>query len=245
MQLTRSMTEFFRTVALATALLVGAFPQALFSQAAPQQPAAAPEAPPATPAPQQTPQQAPRSSSAPSRDTGATGQVISSAEGDYVLMPGDLVELSIFREPDLTSRSMIARDGTVQLPLLRETPLGGMTVRDARDMLAKLYGKKYLVNPQVYLNVVQFAQRKFTIIGQVARPGSYDLQGGQTLDLLEAVGMAGGFTRIADRSHLLIRRKSDAGTEIIKANAKRMAEGKVETIFVKPGDVISIGESWY
>jgi len=162
-----------------------------------------------------------------------------------MLVPGDLVELSIFREPDLTSRSMIARDGTVQLPLLRETKLGGMTVREARDMLAKLYGKKYLVNPQVYLNVVQFAQRKFTIIGQVARPGSYELQGGQTLDLLEAVGMAGGFTRIADRGHLLIRRKSDSGSEIIKANAKRMAEGKIETILVKPGDVISIGESWY
>ena len=141
---------------------------------------------------------------------------------------------------------MIARDGTVQLPLLREVKLAGMTVREARDMLAKLYGQKYLVNPQVYLNVVQFAQRKFTIMGQIAKPGSYDLQGGQTLDLLEAIGMAGGFTRIADRGRVLIRRKtSDGNSEIIKANAKRMAEGKIEIIDIKPGDVITIGESWY
>jgi polysaccharide export outer membrane protein len=83
-------------------------------------------------------------------------------------------------------------------------------------------------------------------MGQIAKPGSYDLQGGQTIDLLEAIGMAGGFTRIADRGRVLIRRKtSDSGSEIIKANAKRMAEGKIEIIDIKPGDVITIGESWY
>jgi len=163
-----------------------------------------------------------------------------------VLSPGDIVELSIFHEPDLASHSSIARDGTVQLPLLREVKLAGMTVRDARDMLAKLYGQKYLVNPQVYLNVVQFAQRKFTIMGQVGKPGSYDLQGGQTIDLLEAIGMAGGFTRIADRGRVLIRRKtSNGGSEILKANVKRMTEGKLEVLQVKPGDVITVGESWY
>ena len=179
-------------------------------------------------------------------DDGFSRQVITSAESDYVLSPGDVVELSIFHEPDLASHSSIARDGTVQLPLLREVKLAGMTVRDARDMLAKLYGQKYLVNPQVYLNVVQFAQRKFTIMGQIAKPGSYDLQGGQTIDLLEAIGMAGGFTRIADRGRVLIRRKTpNGGSEILKANVKRMTEGKVEVLQVKPGDVITVGESWY
>ena len=171
--------------------------------------------------------------------------MLNSAEGDYILTAGDTIELNIFREPDLTSRSMIARDGTVQLPLIQEVKLAGLTVREAREMLRKHYGSKYLINPQVYLNVVQFAQRKFTIIGQVSRPGSYELQGGQILDLLEAIGMAGGFTRIADRGHILIRRKYGGESQIIKANAKKMAEGKIETILILPGDVISIGESWY
>lgn len=228
-----AMNLIFRFFALAITLLLGG--SFLFAQISPQEPT--------KPADEHTP------SSSPERmpsDEGYSRKVINSAEGDYVLSSGDMVEISIFREPDLTARSMIARDGTVQLPLLREVKLSGMTVRDARDMLAKLYGQKYLVNPQVYLNVVQFAERKFTIMGQIAKPGSYDLQGGQTLDLLEAIGMAGGFTRIADRGHILIRRKSTAGkSEIIKANAKRMAEGKDAVIDVKPGDVITIGESWY
>jgi len=183
--------------------------------------------------------------SQPVDQTPSNAPMLNSAQGDYILAPGDTIELTIFREPDLRSHSIIARDGTVQLPLIQEVEISGQTVREAREILRKLYGSKYLVNPQVYLNVTQFAQRKFTIIGQVARPGRYELQGGQTLNLLEAVGEAGGFTRIADRGHVLIRRKSGNETEVIKANAKKMAEGKIETILIQPGDVISIGESWY
>jgi protein involved in polysaccharide export with SLBB domain len=225
--------------ALVVALLFGAMP-CVSAQAPAQQPTARSDDSPAPSAPTRS-----RGGAAVS-DDGFSRQVISSAESDYVLSPGDIVELSIFHEPDLASHSSIARDGTVQLPLLREVKLAGMTVRDARDMLAKLYGQKYLVNPQVYLNVVQFAQRKFTIMGQVGKPGSYDLQGGQTIDLLEAIGMAGGFTRIADRGRVLIRRKtSNGGSEILKANVKRMTEGKLEVLQVKPGDVITVGESWY
>ena len=225
--------------ALVVALLFGAMPY-VSAQTHAQEPTARSDDSPAPAAPTRS-----RGGTAVS-DDGFSHQVISSAESDYVLSPGDIVELSIFHEPDLASHSSIARDGTVQLPLLREVKLAGMTVRDARDMLAKLYGQKYLVNPQVYLNVVQFAQRKFTIMGQVGKPGSYDLQGGQTIDLLEAIGMAGGFTRIADRGRVLIRRKTaNGGSEILKANVKRMTEGKVEVMQVKPGDVITVGESWY
>ncbi len=172
-------------------------------------------------------------------------QVLTSAEGDYVLSPGDTIEMTVFREPELNSRSAIARDGSVQLPLIREIKLAGLNVRDARALLTKVYSEKYLVNPQIFLNVTQFAQRKFTIMGQVAKPGSYQLEGGQSLSLLEAIGMAGGFTRIADRGRVLVRRGSAADNQVYKLNAKRMAEGKLEMFEILPGDIITIGESWF
>jgi len=215
-----------------------------------------------------------------------TGKVLSSAESDYVLVPGDTIEMTIFREPDLTSQSSIARDGTVQLPLIKEVKLAGLTVRDARDLLRKLYDEKYLVNPQVYLNIVRFSQRKFTILGQVLKPGAYQLEGNESLDLLEAIGMAGGFTTIADHRHIVIKRKNvDNGPDsavtqpdpekatpwsnripilgwfhargashktssqqrfqVITANATRMADGQEAPIMILPGDVITVGESWY
>lgn len=195
--------------------------------------------------PEEAPVQgAPSAESAPAVSNPGS-QVLTSAEGDYVLSPGDTIEMTVFREPELTSRSAIARDGSVQLPLIREVKLAGLSVRDARALLTKVYSEKYLVNPQIFLSVSQFAQRKFTIMGQVARPGSYQLEGGQSLSLLEAIGMAGGFTRIADRGRVLVRRGSTTDKQVHKLNAKRMAEGKIEMFEILPGDIITIGESWF
>ena len=173
------------------------------------------------------------------------GGALASGESDYVLVVGDVVELNVFREPDLTTQATIARDGTVQLPLIREVKLAGLTIRDAREQLRGLYDSKFLVDPQVFLNVVKYAERKFTIMGQVARPGSYELQGGERIDLLEAVGLAGGFTRIANRGRVIIQRREGEGVTAIKANAKRMADGKEPPLEVQPGDVITVSESWF
>jgi len=170
---------------------------------------------------------------------------ISSGENDYVLVVGDVIELNIFREPDLTTQATIARDGTVQLPLVREVKLAGSTIRQAREMLRDLYDRQFLVNPQVFLNVVKYAQRKFTIMGQVARPGSYELQGGERIDILEAIGLAGGFTRIADRGRVVIQRRENGEVIAIRANAKRMADGREAPVEVQPGDIITVTESWF
>ncbi len=173
------------------------------------------------------------------------GGALASGESDYVLVIGDVVELNVFREPDLTTQATIARDGTVQLPLVREVKLAGLTIRDAREVLRGLYDKAFLVDPQVFLNVVKYAERKFTIMGQVARPGSYELQGGERMDLLEAIGLAGGFTRIANRGRVIIQRRTGGEVSAIRANAKRMSEGKEPPIEIQPGDVITVSESWF
>lgn len=203
----------------------------------PDAPTAPAEAPPVV--------SAPASSIAVPAVIRSSGGTLSSGESDYVLVVGDVVELNIFREPDLNTQATIARDGTVQLPLIREVTLAGYTIRDAREVLRGLYDKQYLVDPQVFLNVVRYAQRKFTIMGQVARPGSYELQGGERMDLLEAIGLAGGFTRIADRGRVVIQRKDGGEVTVIKANAKRMADGKDSPVEVQPGDVITVRESWF
>lgn len=174
------------------------------------------------------------------------GTMISSAAGDYVLSTSDTIEMTIYREPDLSTRSKVGSDGAVQLPLVGEVKVSGLTVRQAREAIQRLYDADYLVNPQVYLNLVDFAQRKFTILGQVAKPGAYEFPGGRTLGLLEAVGIAGGFNRSADRGKVLVRRTSEGGTEgSFKVNAKKLSSSGSETFNILPGDVITVGESWF
>jgi polysaccharide export outer membrane protein len=180
---------------------------------------------------------------APSSSGG--GGLISSAAGDYVLTTADTVEMTIYREPDLTTRSKIGSDGTVNLPLIREVKVVGLTVREAQEVIRRRYDADYLVNPQVYLSLVDFAERKFTILGQIARPGSYPFPGGRPLGLLEAVGIAGGFTRSANKAKVVVRRMAEGGAEgLITVNAKKLSSTR-ESFHIQPGDVIEVGESWF
>lgn len=165
--------------------------------------------------------------------------------GDYILKPGDTIELIVYREQDLNIRSRIGKDGMVQLPLLGEVKLGGMSVRNATSLVRQKYDADYLVAPQIYLNIASYNTRKFTIIGQVGRPGAYEFSGGDDLGLLEAIGMAGGFTRIADRGHVIVKRREGDKSRTLKVNAKKLSDAGIDQFKIEPGDVINVGESWY
>ena len=184
------------------------------------------------------------SSSGGEAGVGAAGG-LGAASGDYILKAGDTVEMVIFHEPDLSIRSRLGKDGMVQLPLLGEIKLAGLTIRSATALLREKYNADYIVEPQIYLNIAAFNSRKFNIIGQVQRPGTYEFSGGEDLGLLEAIAMAGGFTRIADRGHIIVKRKDGDSFRTLKVNAKKIAGDGKDKFPIEPGDVINVGESWY
>ncbi len=167
-----------------------------------------------------------------------------SASGDYVLASADSVEMTVFHQPDLTTQAKIANDGSVQFPLIGELKIGGLTLRDARELIRKRYNADYLVEPQVYLNVVTYAARKFTILGQVTTPGTYVMPGGEHVGLMEAVGMAGGFTRIADRGKVVIKRSDHGKQQTFNVNTKKFTTQDGKQFELMPGDVVTIGETW-
>lgn len=181
---------------------------------------------------------------APSAQGGGVGG-LGAANGDYVLRSGDTIDLVVYREQDLNMRSKIGKDGMVQLPLLGEVKLGGLTVRSASALVRQKYNADYLVEPQIYLNVSNYNTLKFTIIGQVGRPGTYEYSGSEPLGLLEGIGMAGGFTRIADRGHVVLKRREGGAVRTMKINAKKLADSGTGSFEIQSGDVINVGESWY
>jgi polysaccharide export outer membrane protein len=243
------LTESRKKAAMFVAVLI---PAAIFLQAAPPiLPAPATQSAPA-PAAGAFRSDAPNPPAASAfspvdRAAGAEAPLptLMAGEGDYVLAAGDTLDLMVYKEPDLNMRSKIARDGRVQLPLLGEVAVAGMTVRQAQDHIKKLLNADYLVEPQVYLNIASYTQRKITLIGQVVRPGSYELQGNESLGILEAIGMAGGFTRIADSKNVTVKRIASGKTETIKVNTKRLEDPRGGSFQVLPGDIITVGESWY
>lgn len=168
-----------------------------------------------------------------------------SAQAEYVLQPMDLIKIEVFQEPDMERQVRIAQDSSINLPLINKVDLKGRTVQEAQDMIRDLYNKEYLVNPQVNLTVMEYAKRDVKVLGQVGKPGAVDIPNDRRLKLLDAIALAEGFTRLADRKHVtLTRLNADGTTTTTEINADSIIQSKnaTDTWILQQGDVINVPE---
>jgi len=161
----------------------------------------------------------------------------------YKLSVDDQIAVEVFGEDDLRTAVRINAEGAVSLPLLGSVNLSGLTLNQAAARLTELYGRDYLVNPKVNVMLISYAKRRFTVLGQVNRPGSYEMPEGSPsgIDLLEAIAIAGGYTRIAAPERISIKRRD----QVMRVDAKKIARrgGSEGGFRVEPGDTITVGES--
>ena len=178
-------------------------------------------------------------------DAGLPAKAAKASE-DYKIAPADVLEIIVFQEDDLKSTLRVSNEGTIVFPLIGTISVAGMTTQKTARTIQERLAQGYLINPQVSVNVTEFSKRRFTVLGEVQKPGSYDMPDQQDVTLLQAIGMAGGYTRIANPSKVTVMRKSNGKDETIQLNAKSMAHGHAESAFtVLPGDVITISESLF
>lgn len=197
--------------------------------------------PPAVTVPSAAPSAAPAQGSA----AAAAGMVSLSAPSGYQLGPNDQVAVEVFGEDDLRTTGRLNAEGNLSVPLLGAVHLANLTLSQAAARLTELYGRDYLVNPKLGVSLIGYAKRRFTVLGQVNRPGSYEMPDGSPggIDLLEAIAMAGGYTRIAAPGRVSVRRHADQGDQIIRVDAKRVAKGAANSFQVRAGDTVTVGES--
>ena len=181
----------------------------------------------------------PAAASAPA----STGGV--SAPAGYILSPTDQVSVEVFGEDDLRANGRLNPEGNLSVPLLGSVHLAGLTLTQAASKLTELYGRDYLVHPRVNVMLLSYAKRRFSILGQVGHPGSFEMPEGSPggIDLLEAIALAGGYTRIAAPERITVRRHNASGDQIFKVNAKRFNKASGGSFLVEPGDTITVGES--
>jgi polysaccharide export outer membrane protein len=184
---------------------------------------------------------------------GATGVVClalfawtgNAQDSNYKISSNDVLDFKVFQEPDLDAQIRVAGDGSAIFPLVGSVGLAGKTVAEATDTLRQRYLNGYLVNPQISLIIHDYAKRSFTVLGQVNRPGTYDIGSNQSVNLFEAIGMAGGYSRIADPGKITIRRQESGQDQVFRVNGKKADKSGMgaEQFIVKPGDIINVAES--
>jgi polysaccharide export outer membrane protein len=169
-----------------------------------------------------------------------------SAPPGYQLAPNDGIGVEVFGEEDLKTQARLDSEGNVSLPLIGSVRLNGLTLAQATTRVTELYARDYLVSPKVKVTLLGYARRRFTVLGQVNKPGSFEMPetspGG--IDLMEAIAMAGGYTRIAAPERTSVRRHlANGGDQILRVNAKRVERGQTANFRVQDGDSITVGES--
>ena len=166
------------------------------------------------------------------------------AEGNYLLAPYDLVAVTVFQEDDLATKSRVGNDGTISVPLIGTVKVGGKSVDEAAQIIRSRLAKGYLVNPQVNVGVEEFAKRLVTVLGEVQKGGTFEFPNQGPLDLLQAIGLAGGYSKVANPGKIVVKRRVDGKETVLLVNGKALAaKAGAERFEVFPGDTITVAQS--
>jgi polysaccharide export outer membrane protein len=164
----------------------------------------------------------------------------------YRLQPYDLIDVDVYSEEDLHKPARLGSDGTVLLPLIGSVKVGGLTVADATDLIAKRYAAGFVKNPSVLITVLQYRRSTFSLLGQVVRPGIYEIPEGADITILEALSMAGGFGASAGQNSVTVKRTVDGKETVFKIRAGEMAQNPdVPSFEIQAGDTILVPASQY
>jgi polysaccharide export outer membrane protein len=153
----------------------------------------------------------------------------------YVIGAEDNLMIEVWKEPDLSRAVLVRLDGKISLPLLGEVQAGGLTPETLAGNLATAWSK-YVTAPNVMVSVSAVNSKKYFVIGQVARPGSYPLVVPTTI--LQALSIAGGFQDYANRKNITILR----GSKRSRFNYQDFIRGGNESqnILLESGDQIIV-----
>jgi polysaccharide export outer membrane protein len=145
----------------------------------------------------------------------------------YTIQPEDVLQITVYEEPDLTTRARVTSRGEVTFPLLGNVPVAGLMLEQVQDKLTRLLETDYLVNPQVQVFIESYRPLNVFVTGSVSRPGSYPIPTERPTTVMEAVAMAGGFSEEA---------------AINKTRIIRIENGLEKTIEVRVNDIITRGD---
>lgn len=164
-------------------------------------------------------------------------------EPAYVIGPGDQLQIGVYGQPELSREYTVTAEGHLSMPLAGQLPAAGLSVVQLEDELRRRLAE-YLVNPQVTVAVRQSRQR-FTVMGEVQKPGSYPLEKRTTV--LEAISMAGGFTSKAAPNRTRVIRNRNGREVAIDVAVGAIMEGDSEhhDIPLQPDDKIVVPESFF
>ena len=178
-------------------------------------------------------------SQAPAADAGSGAQKSAPSDPNYVIGGQDVLDISVWKEAELTRTVPVRPDGKISLPLLNDVQAAGLTPTQLATQITESL-KKFVTNPQVTVIVSQINSQRIYILGEVNRAGAYPLLPNMTI--LQGLSSAGGFTQFANLKKIYMFRTENGKQVKYPFNYKEVVGGKSpdENVILKAGDTIVV-----
>jgi len=173
------------------------------------------------------------SSSTSSTNGAAANRVVEEA---YRIGPEDVLRITVWKNEAMSGTVPVRPDGKISLPLINDIQAAGLTALELRDVIAQRL-QEYEKNPEVSVIVQEVRSYRVSIMGEVARPGRYDLKSAATV--LDVLALAGGFTQFASRSRIVVLRPEGSTTKQIPFDYTKVPKDQ-ENFPLKNGDVVLV-----
>lgn len=169
----------------------------------------------------------------------AAGEVAPVDQEKYLLGPEDVIEVSVWKEPDMTRQLVVQPDGKIFYPLVGEIRASGKTVKQLQEEISKKL-EKFVTDASVTVILLRTQNYKIYVTGKVNKPGEFLV--GRPTTVLQALSMAGGLTPFASPKNIKVIRKSAGQDEIFNFDYKDVSRGNMlyQNIILQPGDVVVV-----
>ncbi len=157
----------------------------------------------------------------------------------YVIQPNDLLEVFVWKEPDLSRQVLVRPDGRISFPLVQDLPAAGLTPGELKTKIEGLL-KEYIEAPNVTVIVAEIRNYRIYVTGKVNNPSSFILE--KPITVLQALSLAGGFAEFADEGDIKIVRAYGSDYTYLDFNYKDVVKGKNtnQNIVLRSGDVVVV-----
>jgi polysaccharide export outer membrane protein len=163
--------------------------------------------------------------------------------GASTLGAGDVIEVRVYREQEISGIYQVGSEGDVAFPLCQRVVVAGLTANGAADKFRECLAAGFMRDPQVTVLVREYNSKKVFVFGEVQKPGTFPYQDG--MSVVQAVTIAGGFTKTASQNSTSVTRRIRGQEVKVKVNVQDIALGKAPNFTLEPGDIVYVPESLF
>ena len=163
----------------------------------------------------------------------------SESDADYLIGPGDVLSIDVWKEPEMSKQVSVRLDGEVSLPLINDVKAAGFTCTELRKQLAEKY-KDFVDVPEVSVTVLESRSKRIYLLGKIKRPGEYPLQ--KNMTIVHAISLGGGLAEWAESSDIKLIRKIKGTEKTFRVDYDAIVSGEdlAQNVQLQPDDTIFV-----